>query len=312
MQPAVQLVVSLNPAVDVEWRVASVRWEEKNQVLAERRWPGGKGINVARWLAHLGGQPRLLIPLGGANGDEIANGLNAEGISCSRIDLREATRANVVVTTEAGKQLRFNPFGPKLSSSEWHQVLRAAAKNVHTASLMIVSGALPRGVPADAYAQLLRIANDSGIKSILDCDGTALKLAVKEKPFLVKPNEFELEQWWGKTIRTERAVIQAAVALSNVTSGWVLVSRGPRGALIVGEGQTLICRAPTVRVHNTIGAGDALVAAVALQIQKQSSPEDWLHWGVAAGTAATERLAGELPPRSRIRALYQELSAANK
>ena len=49
-----QLVVSLNPAVDVEWRVETVRWEEKNQVLTERRWPGGKGINVARWLAHQG------------------------------------------------------------------------------------------------------------------------------------------------------------------------------------------------------------------------------------------------------------------
>jgi 6-phosphofructokinase 2 len=312
MQPAVQLVVSLNPAVDVEWRVASVRWEEKNQVLAERRWPGGKGINVARWLAHLGGQPRLLIPLGGANGEEIAHGLDAEDISCSRISLRESTRANVVVTTEAGKQLRFNPLGPKLSSSEWHQVLKAAAKDLPGARLMIISGALPRGVPADAYAQLLRIANNSGVKSILDCDGAALKLAVKKKPFLVKPNEFELEQWWGKPIRTDHAVVRAATALSDVTDGWVMVSRGPKGALLVGQGQRLTRRAPSVRARNTIGAGDALVAAVALQIQKQSSPEDWLHWGIAAGTAATECLAGKLPPRSRIRTVYQELRAANK
>src|SRR6185503_12449779 len=112
---------------------------------------------------------------------------------------------------------------------------------------------------------------------------------VKEKPFLVKPNEFELEQWWGKPIRTEQAAIRAATALSDVTAGWVLVSRGPKGALLVGEGQTLTRRAPSVRVRNTIGAGDALVAAVALQIQKQSLPKDWLRWGVAVGTAATER-----------------------
>src|SRR6185503_13716336 len=109
-----QLVVSLNPAVDVEWRVASVRWEEKNQVLAERRWPGGKGINVARWLAHLGGSPRLIVPMGGPNGDEMKMGLREQGLAVSMIRLRDTSRANVVVTTAPGQQLRFNPLGPKL------------------------------------------------------------------------------------------------------------------------------------------------------------------------------------------------------
>ena len=113
----------------------------------------------------------------------------------------------------------------------------------------------------------------------------------------------EMSDVLDESIRTERAVIHAATALSNVTAGWVLVSRGPRGALLVGEGQTLTRRAPSVRVRNTIGAGDALVAAVAMQIQKQSSPEDWLRWGVAAGTAATEHVAGKLAPTRRIRQL---------
>jgi len=299
-----ELVVSLNPAVDVEWRVETVRWEEKNQVLSERRWPGGKGINVARWLAHLGGNPHLLIPLGGPNGQEMASGLQREHLSFSRIALHGSSRANVVVTAAEGKQLRFNPFGPAVSGSEWRQVLSTASKELHTSTLMIVSGALPRGVPIDAYAQLLKLANDAGIRSILDCDGAALRAAIKKQPFLVKPNEFELEQWWGEAIRSESLVIRAATALSNVTGGWILVSRGPKGGLLVGDGQALICRAPAVRVQNTIGAGDALVAAVALQIQKQSAPADWLRWAVAAGTAATECLAGDLPKRSRIRQLY--------
>jgi 1-phosphofructokinase family hexose kinase len=304
-----ELVISLNPAVDVEWRVETVRWEEKNQVLSERRWPGGKGINVARWLARLGGRPRLVIPLGGANGEEIANGLSREGISCSQIHLREPTRANVVVTTKAGKQLRFNPLGPAVSPSEWRGVFDTVAKEVSAANLMIISGALPRGVPINAYAQLLRLANDSGVRSIVDCDGEALKAAVTQKPFLVKPNEFEVEQWLGKPIRSQTALVRAARNLSEVTSGWVLVSRGPRGALLVGHGgETLVNPAPGVQVRNTIGAGDALVAAAALEIEKQSSPADWLRRGVAAGSAATECEAGKLPSLSRIRALSSNAS----
>jgi 1-phosphofructokinase family hexose kinase len=279
-----------------------VRWEEKNQVLMERRWPGGKGINVARWLAHLGGTPHLLIPLGGRNGDELKAGLREQGLKISRITLRESSRANVVVTTAAGKQLRFNPLGPKLSGREWDDVLAAATEHLRRSNLMILSGALPRGVPATAYAQLLRTANRRGAKVILDCDGAALRAGIAAKPFLTKPNEFELEQWWRKPLRTESAVVRAARALADATQGWVLVSRGPKGALLVNSGIVLACRAPAVRVRNTIGAGDALVAAVAAHFD--GSPDEWLRWGVATGTAATECTAGELAALSRIKKLY--------
>ena len=297
-----QLVLSLNPAVDVEWRVDTVRWEEKNQVLLERRWPGGKGINVARWLAHLGSNPHLLIPLGGRNGDELKTGLREQGLRISTITLRESSRANVVVTTAAGKQLRFNPLGPKLSAREWSEVLAAAMKHLDRANLMILSGALPRGVPVTAYSQLLRIGNRRSAKAILDCDGAALRAGISAKPFLTKPNEFELEQWWRKPLRTESAVVRAARTLAEATEGWVLVSRGPKGALLAGPGTVLACRAPAVRVCNTIGAGDALVAAVAAHID--TPPEEWLRWGVATGTAATECTAGELAPLRRIKKLY--------
>jgi 1-phosphofructokinase family hexose kinase len=313
----VQLVVSLNPAVDVEWCVDSVRWEEKNQILSERRWPGGKGINVARFIAHLGGQPHLLLPLGGANGEEMARGLREWRIPVSTVTLRDPSRANVVVTTVAGKQLRFNPLGPRLSSSEWHDVVATATRELKRADLLVLSGALPRGVPTTAYAELIELAHDASVKSILDCDGAALKAGIRARPFLAKPNEFELAQWYGQPLRSEASVVRAAEALSRVTGGWVLVSRGPKGAVIVGNGKTLVCRAPSVRVLNTIGAGDALVAAVALSVRSGSPVEEWLVQGVATGTAVTECRAGELPRKRRIKELTSQaraqlLRAANK
>jgi 1-phosphofructokinase family hexose kinase len=300
MQRRVQLVVSLNPAVDVEWRVENVRWEEKNQILSERRWPGGKGINVARFIAHLGGNPRLLIPLGGANGEEMARGLRSSRMPFCAITLREASRANVVVTTAGGKQLRFNPLGPRLSAREWHDVSAAAKGELKRADLLILSGALPRGVPTTAYAELIKLAHDAGVKSILDCDGAAFKAGIKARPLLVKPNEFELAQWYGKPLRSEASVVRGAEALSRATGGWVLVSRGPKGALLVGNGRSLRCRAPSVHVLNTIGAGDALVAAVALALGRGLGVEQWLAQGVAAGSAVTECRAGELPRRQRV------------
>src|SRR4030095_5363791 len=52
MIPAI-LVVALNPSIDVEWEVDEIRWEEKNSIRSEGRWPGGKGGNVGRWLGEL-------------------------------------------------------------------------------------------------------------------------------------------------------------------------------------------------------------------------------------------------------------------
>src|SRR5688572_8928172 len=72
------LILALNPSIDAEWRVGDLLWEEKNNVQSARRWAGGKGINVARWLKHLGGKPQLLLPLGGTTGAELAGCLRAE------------------------------------------------------------------------------------------------------------------------------------------------------------------------------------------------------------------------------------------
>src|SRR5258706_6486985 len=99
------LILALNPSIDAEWRVGDVLWEEKNNVQSERRWAGGKGINVARWLRHLEGKPELLLPLGGKTGAEVAAGLRREKLSAQIIPLRDSTRVNVVVTTNAGRQM---------------------------------------------------------------------------------------------------------------------------------------------------------------------------------------------------------------
>jgi 1-phosphofructokinase len=296
------LVLALNPSIDAEWRVGRVRWEEKNNIESERRWAGGKGVNVARWLRHLGGKPALLLPLGGTTGKELAGHLRRERLPATSIPLGEATRVNVIVTTGDGRQLRFNPRGPKLTKGEWGMVLTKTRELLKRASCLVLSGSLPRGVGAGAYAELVRLARRAGVKTILDCDGAALAAAVVSGPFLVKPNEHELAEWYGRRIASQGQLIRAARAMSAKAGGWVLVSLGPRGALLVNRklDVTLSARSPRAKVVNTVGAGDALVAAVARQIELGTPPEEWLRAGVATGTAATQCAAGELASKAAI------------
>lgn len=297
MKPA--LVLALNPSIDAEWRVDDVLWEEKNNVQSERRWAGGKGINVARWLKHLGGRPRLLMPLGGTAGDELAGCLRGEKLPATIIPLRESTRVNVIVTTKARRQMRFNPLGPAISPREWKQLFKAVNRGLTRSGLLVLSGSLPRGLPTNVYAVLIRLAHRFGVRALLDCDGAALCAALAARPFLVKPNEHELAQWWGKPVRTEAEILSAARVLSRKTQGWVLVSRGARPGLLVNEGKGLhhFAMPPRVKPRNTVGAGDALLAGVARAIQAGCNPQEWLRCGLESGTRATQLEPGQLPGR---------------
>jgi len=167
---------------------------------------------------------------------------------------------------------------------------------------MILSGSLPRGLPDNTYAVLIRLAHQFDVKTLLDCDGPALAAAIKAHPFLVKPNEHELAQWWRKPLHPDRELVRAARALSGQTRGWVLVSRGAKRSLLVNcaERFQFAATPPRVKPCNTVGAGDALLAAVARQIESVAPPQAWLRSGLRVGTLATQSQPGCLPPLSAL------------
>lgn len=293
------VILSLNPAVDVEWRLDRVLPEEKNEISRETRWPGGKGINVARWLGWLGFPCRVFLPLGGDTGRELARGLRTEKIRFVGWPMSGANRCNVVVSPSSGPQFRFNATWPRLSRSDATRLRQAASLWATRADPVVISGTLAFGAPDGTYADIVRTATRAGRRVFLDCDRRPFALAARQRPFLVKPNEFELGQWAGRVLHGEREVIQAATALSRETRGWVLVSRGALGGLLIHEGQGIALRAvaPKVQVRNTVGAGDALLAAVVESSSASEQPAEWLASGIAAGTLATQVPPGRLPDK---------------
>lgn len=302
-------VLSLNPAIDVEWRVDDLRWEEKNLVLAQRRWAGGKGANVARWLNFLGGQSELLVPLGGRAGEEMDQCLRAEALRARVVQAAGETRTNVVITGRDGRQMRFNQPGTFLTKAGWRHILDYLMQRAEQGADLILSGSLAPGLSADSYAKVLQEVRRTGVKVFVDCDGEALKRAVAQRPFLVKPNQHELAQWAGKQLRSLRSVRDAALAMSRATRAWVLVSLGAKGALLVNaaDGSFDHVGAGTVRVINTLGAGDATLAGAAYAVSRGDTPRDWLRMAVAAGTAATQCEPGRIVSKDVFRRILKSL-----
>jgi 1-phosphofructokinase family hexose kinase len=306
------LVISLNPAIDCEWRLKTVVAEEKNEIASEFRWPGGKGINVARWLGWLKVSNRLFVPLGGATGRELVTGLRAETIRFVRFPLSKPNRVNVVVTPDSGPQYRFNQAWARLTLPEARRLVGAAAKLAATADPVAICGTLAFGAPVDSYARIARAARLRGRRVFLDCDREPFVRALAERPFLVKPNEFELGQWVGRELRDEASVRSAGRALSAETGGYVLVSRAAAGALLINVNLAveLTASVPGVVVRNTVGAGDAMLAGAVAASLASEAPEALLRWAVATGCAATEVAPGKLPTVSRWRALVKAVPIA--
>ncbi|HOX03977.1 MAG TPA: hexose kinase [Candidatus Paceibacterota bacterium] len=291
------LALALNPAVDVEWTVSGVGWDEKNTIEAERRWAGGKGVNVARWLRAAGVDAELLLLMGGAYGRELGRHLRSEGLPFRSFQVGQETRVDYIVTTPAGRQLRFNPRGPEILREERLALFERIDRRLPRRGIVVMSGSLPRGLPATAYAQLAGRVRERGGIALVDSDGPVFAAAVKAHPFLLKPNEHELRQWAGGGVRTEPALRGAAEELSAATGGWVLLTRGARPAWLIhhDEDRRWTAAPPPVRIQNSVGAGDAVMASVAAQIARGSGPAEWLRWGMAAGAVAARSPGGHAP-----------------
>ena len=303
------LTVVYNPSVDEEWHLDDLVWDEKNLVKSTRSWAGGKGINVARWLRFLGAKTKLLLALGGDSGRELHKFLRKEGVLSRDIRLTHATRRNVLVTLRNGRQLRFNSAGPRFSTAEGAEILSGIRQAMTRATTMLLSGSLPPGMAAGTYAQLIRIAASKGCRVLLDCDGEALRFAVPARPFLIKPNEFELSQWWGQRIRNLSDVVRAAGAMSEASGGWVMVSRGADPAVLTRakDRVTWLGEISPVDPLNTSGAGDAMLAGAAFEIERNSPSEQWLKTGMGSGTAATLVRPGLLPTRKVFNSVLRKI-----
>ncbi|MFI9589600.1 1-phosphofructokinase family hexose kinase [Nonomuraea sp. NPDC052265] len=274
------ITVTLNAALDVTYEVPSVTWDGVNRVGAVHRRAGGKGVNVARVLAALGHEVLVTGLAGGPTGQAIEHDLRAAGLPGALTGIAADSRTTLVVSEPGGATL-FNEPGPEVTAAELAAFVERYTSLLAGADAVVISGSLPRGVPADVYATLAAVAAREGVPAIVDADGDPLRHAPEGRPSVVKPNAEELA----------RAVPggtpeEGAHALRERGAEAVVVSMGADGLLAVtGEG-TFRARMPYTVRGNPTGAGDSLVAGLALGLVEGSPWPDRLRRAAALGAAA--------------------------
>lgn len=280
--------VTLNPALDHFIEVDGLAVDDANRVEGECLYAGGKGIDVSRALRHLGGDSMALGFIGGHNGRTMVDLLKAEGVTCYFTPISRETRRDIVVCTGRPRtQTMLNAPGPVVTRVEWHAFLTHLRLLDLREAYIVVSGSLPRGVPADAYYQIIMLAQKLGARAVLDADGPCLREGLKARPFAIKPNLNELRRATGRPLRTDAEILAAAAALNRSGVEIVLVSCGRRGLLVVSGGARIRAVPPPVKVKSTVGAGDSAVAGFVFGHAGGKSLEECARFAAAAGTAAT-------------------------
>jgi tagatose 6-phosphate kinase len=289
---AVILTVTLNFAVDVTYHVDEIRVGQTTPITAVYRQAGGKGVNVARVLHALGEDVLVSGLAGGSTGAAARSELASAGIADQTMSIAGDSRTTLVLVDAMGRATSLSEPGAEVSPDEWQRWLAEYGMLLGQVSAVVIAGSVPRGVPDDAYGQLVRIARRRGLPVLLDASGDALALGIAQRPSVVKVNAQELA-----AIAPDESALEAASRIQADGPAAVVVTDGPGGMLAITDEGRWRCAPPREIRGNPTGAGDAASAALILGVLRGTAWPEQLADAVALSAAAVAApLAGAFDP----------------
>lgn len=304
------VTLTLNPAIDVSTSTDRVEPTRKLRCTPGRRDPGGGGINVARVARRLGAEALAIYPAGGFTGRLLQQLVDREEVRSLVVPSAGETREDFTVLDAAsGEQYRFVLPGPHLHGVEWMACLRALADLTVKPDIVCVSGSLPPGAPDDFYARVAEIVCSWGVRLTLDGSGAALKAALEERLFLIKPNLRELSELTGQALEDDPSRIHACrelIATRRIEA--VALTLGAEGAMLVTRDQ--VWRAPALPIEpiSTVGAGDSFLGAMVWALASKLTLAEAFPYAVAAGSAALMADGTELCRAEDVRRLLPRVA----
>jgi 1-phosphofructokinase family hexose kinase len=238
-------------------------------------------------IQSLGADSVALGFAGGKSGELLKDGLHSLGISTDFVWANGETRTNVSIVSDGNNQyIKVNEPGPTITEAEQLALLEKIQALSQSGDWWVLAGSLPPGLPANFYARLVTIIQSTGARVILDTSGEALIYGCQARPFLVKPNEFELQELTGLPTEKPKQIIQAAITLQEIGVSNVVASLGIKGAIAVTQEGSWRVLSPAIKERNPIGAGDSMVGGLVWGLSRGMLLDEALRWGVACGAAA--------------------------
>ena len=295
--------VTFNPALDYVVRMDALALGQVNRTASEDVQLGGKGINVSWVLRELGQENVALGFVAGFTGKAIEDGLAAKGVATDFIHLPAGlTRINVKL--KAGEETEINGKGPDISAEALEDLFRKLDA-LGEGDVLVLAGSIPASMPSDVYESILARLEGKKVLCAVDATRDLLVNVLKYKPFLIKPNNHELGEIFGRVLTTDEEIRECAEKLQQQGARNVLVSMAGDGAMLLDEnGGCHRLAAYKGKVKNSVGAGDSMVAGFLAGYLDTGDYAHALRVGSAAGSATA--FSDVLATRPEIEALLNQ------
>ncbi len=302
------ITITLNPAIDKTAQLDAIQVNGLNRLENVLVQVGGKGINVSKTLKAMHEDSVACGFVGGNNGNFIKQTLEELSITHNMVEVEGETRVNLKVLDAQMELTELNEVGQAVTSKNMDDLMTVLDDIVQKEDIVVISGSAPKGVPINIYETITKAIVEKGARVLLDADKDLFKEGVKATPTLIKPNKYELCQYFDVNESIEDKAL-LALTRSFIDQGieYVVISMGKEGAYFLCKECTYFVQGLKVNAHSSVGAGDAMVAALAYALNHNYSVEDLITLSVACSAGAVETKGTQPASMERIEELKQKV-----
>lgn len=281
------ITVTMNPAVDKTAYVDSIVVGGLNRLANVISSPGGKGINVSKTIDALRGDSIATGFVAGNNGDYITKYLEDANIKNDMVNVDGNTRVNLKVLDKDMELTELNEVGPSISAPKIQELKEKILSLVSQNDIVVLSGSVPNGVEKTIYKELITVLKEKQIKVVLDADGELFRNGMEAYPNVIKPNKYEICKHFDvdENISQEK-LIELGQKLLSKGVDLVVISMGKEGAIFIDENQVGIAKGLKIKADSSVGAGDAMVAALAYAMDQKMNFIDMATLAMATSAGA--------------------------
>jgi 1-phosphofructokinase len=275
-----------------------------NRVQDFRSDAGGKGVNVAAFLADYGLPVTATGFLGQENSQLFERFFGQKKITDRFVRIAGSTRTGIKIIDELKQQTTDINFpGQTPTPADIQSLLKIIDELSSDCRWFVIAGSIPAGTSADIYRKMVTAITEKGGQVALDASGEGFRQAVTAVPALVKPNIDELQEFCGQSLNTQAEVIGAARRLLDLGLHTVVVSMGARGALFIEKDGVIRAVPPQVQVKSTVGAGDAMLSGMVAGKIENRSLKACARLATAFSVIAVANIGAGLPPAASLQSI---------
>lgn len=279
--------VTLNTAIDRIVQISGTLTRKHNNKTKFVKFDiGGKATHVSVALSAIGIQNCATGIIGGSTGRRVVEMMTQKGVNCHFINQSDVeTRESIIIVDESGLgSYMITQKGFVLSYSSIKSLKEFLKENVKQDDIVVFAGSPPHDLSSEIYYDCLKVVKDKNAKLIIDAAGEYLHKAIELKPYLIKPNEFEFQEFTNQKLDSIDEYVQALKYL-KIDVEIIVVSLGKRGALAKYKDEIYQVIPPNIREINETGAGDFFVAGLVAKIYENASPSEMLMFAAAVGAS---------------------------